>query len=88
MCLRQVMCPSCFLSQIKNLGATFELDPKGDKITCPAFCLHSSPAENSQMGHVVLDLMNLAYQPATKWREQPGHPKRHAIFAMSMRKTE
>ena len=47
-------------------GATFELDPKGDKITCPAFFLHFSQAEHSKMGHVVLDLTNLAYQPATK----------------------
>ena len=30
------------LSQMKNLGSTFELDPKGDKITCPAFGLYSS----------------------------------------------
>ena len=35
------------------------------------------------MGHIVLDLTNLAYQPTTKSREQPVHPKRHVTFAMS-----
>ena len=62
MCLRQVTCPSCFPSQMKNLGMTIELDPKGDKIRCPAFCLHSSRAEYSTVGRAVLDLTNLAYQ--------------------------
>ena len=38
------------------------------------------------MGHSVLDLTNLAYQPTTKSREQPGHPKRHVTFAMSERR--
>ena len=74
------------LSQMRNLGTTIELDPKGDKITCPAFGLYSSPAECSTIGDIVLDVTSLAYQPATKSREQPGHPKRHAIFAMSERK--
>ena len=57
---------------------TNELDPKkGDKITCPAFGLYSSPAEHSTtMEHIVLDSTNLAYQPTTKSRGQPGHPKR------------
>ena len=36
------------------------------------------------MGHIVLDLTNLAYQPTTKSREQPGQPKRHG--AMSERR--
>ena len=74
------------LSQMKNLGTTIELDPKRDKITCPAFGLYSSPAEHSTMGHIVLDLTNLAYQPPTKSREQSGHQKRHATFAMSERR--
>ena len=52
-----------FLSQMKKLGTTAELDPKGDKITCPAFGLYSSPAEHSTMGHIVLDLTNLANPP-------------------------
>ena len=28
--------------QMKNLGMTIELDPKGDKITCPAIGLYES----------------------------------------------
>ena len=75
------------LSQMKNLGKTIELDSKRDKFTCPAFGLYSSPAEYSTMGHIVLDLTNLAYQPTTKSRGQPGHPKTHVTFAMSERKT-
>ena len=84
MCLRQVMCPSWFpFSQMKNLGMTIELETKGDKITCPAFGLYSSPAEHSTMGHIVLDLTSLAEQPTTKSREQLGHPKRQVTFSMS-----
>ena len=41
--------------QMKHLGMTIELDPKGDKITCPAFGLYSSPAEYFTLGHIVLD---------------------------------
>ena len=74
------------LSQMKSLDMTSELDPKGDKITCPAFGLFSSPAEYSTMGHIVLDLTNLAYQPTTKSSEQPGHPKIRVTFAMPERK--
>ena len=73
------------LSQMKNLGMTIELDPKGDKITCPAFGLYSSPAEYSTMGHIVLDLTSLAYQP--KSRERSAHPKRHVTFALSKQKS-
>ena len=69
------------LSQMKNLGRTIELDPKGDKITCPAFGLYSSRAEYSTIGHIVLDLTSLAYEP--KSRERSGHPKRHVTFALS-----
>ena len=50
------------LPQMKKLVTTIELDPKGDKISCPAFGLYSSPAEYSTMGHIVLDLSSLAYQ--------------------------
>ena len=71
---------------MKKLGMAIELDPKGDKITCPAFGLYSSLAEHSTTGHIVLDLTNLAYQPTTKLREQSGHPKRHVTFAMSERR--
>ena len=74
------------LSQMRNLSTTVELHPKGDKITCPAFGLYSSPVECSIIGDIVLYVTSLSYQSATKSREQPGHPKRHAIFAMSERK--
>ena len=63
-----------------------ELDPNGDKMTYPAFGLYSFPAEHSAMGHIVLDLMNLAYQSTTKSREQSGRPKRQVTFAMSERR--
>ena len=69
------------LHQMKNLGMTNELDPKGDKITCQAFGLHSSPVEYSAMGHVVLDLTSLAYHP--KSRERSVQPKRHVTFALT-----
>ena len=65
---------------------TIELDPKGDKITCPASGLCSSPAEHSTLGHNLLDLTNLAYQPTTKSRQQSGHQKRHVTSAMSERR--
>ena len=69
--------------QMRSVGMTIELDPMVDKITCPAFDLYSSPVEYSTMGHIVLDLTSLAYQPTTKSSERSGHPKRHLIFAMS-----
>ena len=49
------------LPPMRNLGTTIELDPQGDKITCPAFGLFSSPADCSTMGHVVLDLTSLTF---------------------------
>ena len=51
---------------MRNLGTPIELDPQGDKITCPAFGLFSSPAEHSTMGHIVLDLTSLTYQFTTR----------------------
>ena len=60
---------------------TIEADPNGDKITCPAFGLHSSPAEYSTMGHVVLDLTSLTYLP--KSHERSPHSKRHVTFALT-----
>ena len=69
------------LPQMKNLGMTNELDPKGDKITCQAFGLHSSPVEYSAMGHIVLDLTSLAYHPTS--RERSVQPKRHVTFALT-----
>ena len=67
-----------------NLGIPLELDPKGDKITCPAFGLYSSPADYSKMGHIVLDLTSLAYQP--KSRERSGRPTKRVTLALSQRK--
>ena len=73
------------VSQMKNWGMTIELDPKGDKITCPALGLYSSPAEYSTMGHIVLDLTSLAYQP--KSRERSARPRKHVTFALSEQKS-
>ena len=40
------------LPQKRNSGTTIELDPQGDKITCPAFGLFSSPADGTYcVGH-------------------------------------
>ena len=64
---------------------TVELDPKGDKITCPASGLHSSPAEYSTIGHIVVDSTSLTYQP--KSRERSTHPKRHVTFALADKKS-
>ena len=63
------------LSYTKILGTTIELDPKRDTITCPAFGLYSSPAEYSTLGHIVLELTNLAYQTTAKSRERSGHSR-------------
>ena len=71
--------------QMKNLGMIIELDLKGDNITCPAFGLYSSPVEYSTMGHIVLDLMSLAYQP--KSRERSAPPTKHVTFALSQQKS-
>ena len=73
------------LLQMKNLGVTIELDPKGDKISCPAFDLHSSGVEFSTMGHIVLDLTCLAYQPQS--RERSARPTNHVPFALMPQKS-
>ena len=70
---------------MKNLGMTIELNPKGEKITCPAFGLHSAPAEHLTIGHIVWDLTSLTYQP--KSRERSTHPKRHVTFALKDNKS-
>ena len=72
--------------QMRNLDMTIELDPQGGKITCPAFGLYSCPTEYSTIGHIVLDLTSITYQPTTKSRERTGHLRRHVTFAMSERK--
>ena len=38
------------------------------------------------MGHIVLDLTSLTYQPATKLSDRSGDQQSHAIFAMSVGK--
>ena len=66
--------------QMKNLATTLELDPKGDKTTCPAFGLYSSPVKYSTMGHIVLGLTSLTYQP--KSRERSARPTKRVTFAL------
>ena len=66
------------LPQKQNLGITFELDPKGFKIACPALGLYSSPVEYSTMGHIALDLTSLAYQP--KSRERSARLTKHVTL--------
>ena len=73
------------LPQIENFGITFQLDPKGAKITCPAFGLYSFSVEYSTMGHIVLDLTSLASQP--KSHERSARPTKHVTFALSQRKS-
>ena len=59
--------PTLFsLPEMKNLGMFVELNSKGDKIICPAFGLYSSPAEDSVMGHIVLNLTCLTYHVSAK----------------------
>ena len=69
----------------KWLGMTIELNPKGDKITCSVFGLYSSPVEYSTMGHIVLDLTSLAYQP--KSRERSARPTKHVTFVLMTQKS-
>ena len=73
------------LSQMKNLCMTMKLDPTGDKITFQAFGLYCSPAEYYTMGHVVLDLTSLAYQPQS--RERFARPKKLVTFSLSEQKS-
>ena len=60
---------------------TIELNPKGDKLHVQFFGLYASPAEYSTMGHVVLDLTSLAYQPNS--RERSARLEKHVTFALS-----
>ena len=70
---------------MKNLGMTIDVDPKGDTITCPAFGLYSSPVEYSTMGHIVLGLTSLAYQP--RLRERSTHLQRHVTLPLTEQKS-
>ena len=47
--------------------------------------MHSSPAEYSTVGHIVLDLTSLAYQPNS--RERSARPKKHVTFVLSEQKS-
>ena len=85
MCLRQVMFFFKMFPQMRNLGATIELDPQGDKVACPAFGLSSSPAEYSTLGLVLLGLTSLTNQPTTKSSDGLVTQRRHVSFAMSER---
>ena len=68
MCLRQVMCPSCFsLPQMKNLGLIIELDPEGDKITCPSLGLYSVVEKKS----IPPEEVPLPMDPPA-WNENPS----------------
>ena len=79
-----VMCPSCFpFLRGKIWVRLLSWIRRGDKITWPAFGLYSSPAEDSTVGHVVLDVTGLAHQP--KSRERPTHPKRHVTFVLTVK---
>ena len=73
------------LPKMKILGMTIEVDPKGDTITCPAFGLCSSLVAYSTMGHIVLGLTSLAYQP--KSRERSARPTKHGTYTLSERKS-
>ena len=63
------------LPQMKNLGMTIELDPKREKITCPAFDLYPW---NIPQWDILLDLTSLAYQP--KSRERSARPTKPVTF--------
>ena len=69
------------LPQMKNLGITLELDPKGAKNYTSSFWLVLSPVEYSTMGDIVLDLSCPAYQP--KSRERSARPTKHVTFTLS-----
>ena len=65
--LPQLMCIVFSLS-VENLGKIVELDPKRDKNQWAASGLYFSSIEYATMGHMVLDLTSLAYQPETRER--------------------
>ena len=70
-CLGQVTCPCCFTHSHEKLGHDFWTGSKRRQYCTSSFwlvlsvCL-SSPVECSTVGHIVLDLTNLACQPTTK----------------------
>ena len=48
--------------------------------------LYSSPVEYSTMGHIVLDLTSLTYQP--KSRERSARPTKHVTFCSNRKKSQ
>ena len=76
MYLKQVMCLSDSLFRRWKIWEwLLSWIRKETKLHVQLFGLYSSPAEYSTMGHIVLDLTSLTYQP--KLRERSAHPKRH-----------
>ena len=64
---------------MKNLDMTMELDPKGDKFTCPAFWPCTPLQQSTPRWDIVLDLTSLACQPKSR--------DRHLTFAPSEQKS-
>ena len=52
----------------------------------PSFWLVFFSSYDSTVGHIVLDLTSLMYQPTTKPSNRSGYTKKHVIFVMSERK--
>ena len=68
-----------FASQMRNLDTTTELDPKGDKFTCPAFWPCTPLQQSTPRWDIVLDLTSLACQPKSC--------ERHLTFSQSEQKS-
>ena len=84
MCLRQVMCPSCFPSlRWKTWVELLNWIQKGTKLHVQLLVCISLQLSTPQWD-TVLDLTTLTYQPTTKSSEQPGHTKRHVTYAISV----
>ena len=72
-------------SSNEQFGNDYRNGSERRQITCPVLGLYSSPAEYSTLGHIVLDLTSVAYQP--KSRERSAHQRRHETFAQSVQKS-
>ena len=86
MCLRRATCPSYSLFPRCRIGVRLlnwiqkETKLHVQHLACPLLW-----PNNSTMGHIVLDLASLAYQP--KSREWSSRPTKHVTFALSQRKS-
>ena len=69
-CLRRATCLTYSPFSDEKFGYDYRNGSNG---------LYSSPAQNASMGHVVLDLTSLAYQPNS--RERSPHLRRHVTIA-------